>query len=120
MKLMWNPAVIVKHPALLINDRPFQTVCDHFHAFYTQYVKNFEMLAMIVMQIHKKYGMQEALVKGVTSSLEGDLILRVTLHPTYKLKFGDPDYSARDKAAFAEDYFTEFTAIISARGCDLK
>jgi len=110
---MWNPSIQVKVP-LMEQQHKFEELCCHYNEFYTQYAKLFVLMASLVEHFHVKYGIEEALIKGETSSTKGRLIMMVQVRPEYKLKYGEPGYSIRDKQAYRDDYFTDFT--ISVEG----
>ena len=108
---MWKPSIL-ESEAMIYEDMPFHELCSNYHAYYVQHVKNFELMATIAENIHKKYGIEGILTEGITTSLLGNLILNIKLHPTYKIEFGDPEYSVQEKIAYAEDYLCQFTIVI--------
>lgn len=108
---MWNPSIEVTVPRLEVQEN-FDELCSHYHEFYKQYLTQFQVLASLVQHYHVKYGIEEALKKGITSSVKGRLILAVRLAPEYKLKHGEEGFSYQEKIAYDRDYYTEFTMTI--------
>lgn len=109
---MWNPSIRVSVPVMERQDK-FEELCCHYHEFYSQYLKQFTIMATLVEHFHVKYGIEKALLKGSASSTVGRLIMMITLTPEYKYAYGDPEYSIKDKIAFRDDYYTTFSLCIN-------
>jgi len=104
---MWNPSIrpVLARPESTLN---FEEHCSHYYEFYSQYVKQFQIMATAVKEIHERYGMEGALVKGRTTAVKGSLSMTVRVKPTYNVKRDDPKFDIREKFAYQNDYGTEF------------
>jgi hypothetical protein len=116
---MWKPS---DHPRIAQPDKhtDFETVCNHYNEYYEQNLKQFRLLATMLEHICVKYGIEEVLKSGATTSREGSMIIVNTYRPRYKLSFIDPGFDMREHVAHKEDYHSDISITIHGYGNDYK